>query len=275
MYYKLFLKSIEKSLLENFFDRAGEKATLCDRFKVTFLDLSSSISMKWCPNCHCYPKKRGLLWCAGTDDEQRVKNAFTCMTRSASAFPRVHDKGVTVTTRWHERLVNIFPVRGFIRTLIPLFAHVEMLAMCHFSWRRTKSMMNSGLPSKSKSEEKSLNKTETTKERKTKLLENICNSPKHQSPCKPRQLWECVTVGDRPRLRKCRKSGSIQATTTPTTRPTPSSAPTSPVKMCVCMKPRPGSQGDMSPYNGEKTSCNFSEMILSLFLGPFAPHPLH
>ncbi|CAH3015295.1 unnamed protein product [Porites evermanni] len=118
-------------------------------------------------------------------------------------------------------------------------------------WRRTKSMMNSGLPSKSKSEEKSLNKTETTKERKTKLLENICNSPKHQSPCKPRQLWECVTVGDRPRLRKCRKSGSIQATTTPTTRPTPSSAPTSPVKMCVCMKPRPGSQGDMSPYNNE------------------------
>ena len=144
-----------------------------------------------------------------------------------------------------------------------------MLAMCHFSWRRTKSMMNSGLPSKSKFEGKSLNKTETTKERKTTLLENICNSPKHQSPCKPRQLWECLTVGDRPRLRKCRKSGSVQATTTPTTRPTPSSAPTSPVKMCVCMKPRPGSQGDMSPYNGEKTSCNFSEMIPFLFLGPF------
>ena len=143
--------------------------------------------------------------------------------------------------------------------------------MCHFSWRRTKSMMNSGLPSKSKFEGKSLNKTETTKERKTTLLENICNSPKHQSPCKPRQLWECVTVGDRPRLRKCRKSGSVQATTTPTTRTTPSSAPTSPVKMCVCMKPRPGSQGDMSPYNGEKTSSSFSEITPSLFLGPFAP----
>ena len=138
-----------------------------------------------------------------------------------------------------------------------------MLAMCHFSWRRTKSMMKSGLHSKSKSEEKSLNKTETTKERKTTLLANICNSPKHQSPCKPKQLWECVTVGDRPRLRKCRKSGSVQATPTPTTRPTPSSAPTSTVKMCVCMKPRPGSQGDMSPYNGEKTSCNFSEMTPS------------
>lgn len=31
MYYKLYLKSIEKSLLENFFDRAGVRATLCDR----------------------------------------------------------------------------------------------------------------------------------------------------------------------------------------------------------------------------------------------------
>lgn len=150
-----------------------------------------------------------------------------------------------------------------------------MLAMCHFSWRRTKSMMNNGLPSKSKPEKKSLNKTETTKERKTTLLENICNSPKHQSPCKPKQLWECVTVGDRPRLRKCRKYGSVQATTTPVTRPTPSSAPTSRVKMCVCMKPRPGSQGDMPPYNGEKTSCCFSEMTPSLFLGPFAPRLLH
>ena len=198
-------------------------------------------------------------------------NPLTWMTRSTSAFPRAHGKGVTVITRWYERLVNIFPVRGFIRTLIPLFAHVEMLAMCHFSWRRTKSMMNSGLPSKSKFEGKSLNKTETTKERKTTLLENICNSPKHQSPCKPKQLWECVTVGDRPRLRKCRKSGSVQETTTPTTRPTPSLAPTSPVKMCVCMKPRPGPQGDMSPYNGEKTSSNFSEITPSLFLGPFAP----
>lgn len=213
------------------------------------------------------------MWCARTSNEQRVQPVY--VTRSTSAFPHAHGKGVTVITRWHERLVKIFPVRGFIRTLIPLFAHVEMLAMCHFSWRRTKSMMNSGLPSKSKFEGKSLNKTETTKERKTTLLENICNSPKHQSPCKPKQLWECVTVGDRPRLRKCRKSGSVQATTTPTTRTTPSSAPTSPVKMCVCMKPRPGSQGDMSPYNGEKTSCNFSEMTPSLFLAPFALHLLH
>lgn len=46
MYYKLYLKSIEKSLLENFFDRADAKASLCDRFKVTLLELSSSISMK-------------------------------------------------------------------------------------------------------------------------------------------------------------------------------------------------------------------------------------
>lgn len=99
MYYKLYLKSIEKSLLENFFDGAGVRATLCDRFKVTLLDLGSSISMKWCPNCNCCPQKQGLLWCAGTNNEQRVKNAFTCMTRSASAFPSAHGKGVTVTTR--------------------------------------------------------------------------------------------------------------------------------------------------------------------------------
>lgn len=207
------------------------------------------------------------MWWARTSNEQRVQPVYVNDSLN-KRFPR------RTRQRRHSNHALIRATsKNFpgIRTLIPLFAHVEMLAMCHFSWRRTKSMMNSGLPSKSKFEGKSLNKTGTTKERKTTLLENICNSPKHQSPCKPKQLWECVTVGDRPRLRKCRKSGSVQETTTPTTRPTPSLAPTSPVKMCVCMKPRPGPQGDMSPYNGEKTSSNFSEITPSLFLGPFAP----
>ena len=117
-------------------------------------------------------------------------------------------------------------------------------------------MLESSSRNKLTSEGKSRNKTQTNKKRKMIVLENICSKTKHQSPCQPMQQWECVTVDGRPRLRKCRKTGSVQATTTPTTRPQLSTAPTTPVKMCVCMKPRPGTQrnenqGDMYRYNGE------------------------
>ncbi len=118
--------------------------------------------------------------------------------------------------------------------------------MYHFSWRRTKSML----------EGRSRNKTIIAKENKMTLLERICTRPKYQSPCQPNQLWECVTVDRRPRLRKCRRDTMVTIRTTPTTRPIPSTPPTTPVKMCVCMKPRPGTetsenQGDMLPYDGE------------------------
>ncbi|XP_078384267.1 extracellular sulfatase Sulf-1-like [Oculina patagonica] len=113
-------------------------------------------------------------------------------------------------------------------------------------WRRTKSML----------EGRSRNKTITAKENKMTLLERICTRPKYQSPCQPNQLWECVTVDRRPRLRKCRRDTMVTIRTTPTTRPIPSTPPTTPVKMCVCMKPRPGTetsenQGDMLPYDDE------------------------
>lgn len=114
-----------------------------------------------------------------------------------------------------------------------------MLAMCHFSWRRTKSML----------EGRSRNKTITAKDSKLTVLERICSKTKYQSPCQPNQLWECVTMDRRQRLRKCRRNA-----TAPTNLPTPSTI--TPVKMCVCMKRRPDSdvnvnQGDMLPYEGE------------------------
>ena len=136
--------------------------------------------------------------------------------------------------------------------------------MCHIciSWRRTKSMLEANSRNskmhKYPFEGVSRNRTVTGKERKLTLLENICSKIKHQSPCQPNQLWECVTLDGRPRLRKCRKNGAVQATTPTTTPPTPSTALTTPVKMCVCMKPRPGNgnQGDMLPYDGE---CDLQE----------------
>lgn len=72
-----------------------------------------------------------------------------------------------------------------------------------------------------------------TKDRKTTLMATICAAQKHQSPCQPKQLWECVIVDGRYRLRKCRKIGP----TTPAP-PTPSVAHTTPMKMCVCVKQR-------------------------------------
>lgn len=141
-----------------------------------------------------------------------------------------------------------------------LFAHAENVGNVSFciSWRRTKSMLEASSRKDSKThkfpfEGVSRNRTVTGKERKMTLLEKICSGMKHQSPCQPKQLWECITVDGRPRLRKCRKNGAVQATTATTTRPMPSTAPTTPVKMCVCMKPRPGyeNQGDMLPYDGE------------------------
>lgn len=119
---------------------------------------------------------------------------------------------------------------------------VEMLAMYHFSWKRTKNMLE-GRPR---------NKTITAKDSKLTVLERICSKAKYQSPCQPNQLWECVTVDRRPRLRKCRRNA-----TAPTKLPTPSTSAITPVKlMCVCMKRRPGTevnvnQGDMLPYEGE------------------------
>lgn len=100
-------------------------------------------------------------------------------------------------------------------------------------------------------EGRSRNKTITPKDSKLSVLERICSKTKYQSPCQPNQLWECVTLDRRPRLRKCRRNA-----TAPTTRPTPSTATIAPVKMCVCMTARPGSevnvnQGDMLPYEGE------------------------
>ena len=93
----------------------------------------------------------------------------------------------------------------------------------------------------------------SAKKRKMTILEKICSKPKYQTPCQPKQLWECQTVNRRPRLRKCRRNTTTTARTAPTTRPT---LPTTPVKMCVCMKPRPDSemhenQNDMLPYEGE------------------------
>lgn len=115
--------------------------------------------------------------------------------------------------------------------------------MCHFSWRRTKNFMKG----------KSGNKTASVKERKMTILEDICSRPKYQSPCQPKQLWECQTVNRRPRLRKCRRNITTVLRTATITRPTP---PTDPVKMCVCMKQRPDSelhenQNDMLLYEGE------------------------
>ena len=121
-----------------------------------------------------------------------------------------------------------------------------MLAMCHFSWRRTKNFLQG----------KSRNKTVSVKERKMTVLEEICSRPKYQSPCQPKQLWECQTVNRRPRLRKCRRNTTTTIRTAPVTQPTPS---TTPVKMCVCMKQKPDSgvhqnQNDMlhiqSEFNG-------------------------
>ena len=105
-------------------------------------------------------------------------------------------------------------------------------------------------------EGRSKNKTIIAKENKMTLLERICARPKYQSPCQPKQLWECVTVDRRPRLRKCRRYVMLTTKTIPTTRTIPSTPPTTPVKMCVCTKPRPGTemnenQGDMLPYDGE------------------------
>ena len=133
--------------------------------------------------------------------------------------------------------------------------------MCHFSWKRTKSLL----------EGRSKNKTMTAKERKMTVLERICSRPKYQSPCQPNQLWECVTVDRRPRLRKCRRNATLMAKTTPTTRPTTSTLPTTPVKMCVCMKPKPGTemyenQSDMLPtYDGE---CKGQRTAFSKFTKP-------
>ena len=140
-----------------------------------------------------------------------------------------------------------------------------MMAMCHFSWRRSKNLLNAN-SKKSIFEGKSRNRTQTGKERKMTMLEQICSKSKHQSPCQPKQLWECVTVDGRPRMRKCRKPGVTQATTIPATRPTPSTVPTTPVKMCICMKPRPGmqmyeNQGDMLPYDGEWDLCAWDTQL--------------
>lgn len=114
-------------------------------------------------------------------------------------------------------------------------------------------------------ERMSRNRTLTKKERKMTQLEKICSTIKQQPPCQPKELWECITVDGRPRLRKCRKNGAIQATTVPyTTRTTPSTAPTTPVKMCVCMKPRPGheNQDDILPDDGESDNTYRSQVII-------------
>lgn len=108
-------------------------------------------------------------------------------------------------------------------------------------WKRTTNMLQG----------RSRNKTITAKDSKLTVLERICSKAKYQSPCQPNQLWECVTVDRRPRLRKCRRN-----TTAPTNLPTPSTSTITPVKMCVCMKRRPGTevnvnQGDMLTYEVE------------------------
>ncbi|XP_015780893.1 PREDICTED: uncharacterized protein LOC107358832, partial [Acropora digitifera] len=113
-----------------------------------------------------------------------------------------------------------------------------MLAMCHFSWRKKRSNWDES--SRNKTSGRKDNKVLTsrngkhiTKDRKTTLMATICAARKHQSPCQPKQLWECVIVDGRYRLRKCRKIGP----TTPAP-PTPSVAHTTPMKMCVCVKQR-------------------------------------
>ena len=98
-----------------------------------------------------------------------------------------------------------------------------MLALCHFSWRKKK-----GFPDKTTG-----NKTQTKRTRKTTMLEKLCTTPEYVSPCKAGQIWECVTIDNRPRLRKCRRNLTVPATTAAPT------SPTSTAKMCVCMKPRP------------------------------------
>lgn len=92
---------------------------------------------------------------------------------------------------------------------------------------------------------KSRNRTQTAKERKTTLLATICSRNKHQSPCQPKQLWECVIADGRYRLRKCRKNSG-----TTSSPPTPFTTPTTPDKMCVCTKLRPeqDDQGGMTTY---------------------------
>ena len=118
-----------------------------------------------------------------------------------------------------------------------------MLEMYHFSWKRTKNML----------EGRSRNKTITATDSKLTVIERVCSKAKYQSPCQPNQLWECVTVDRRPRLRKCRRNATAS-----TTRPTPSTPTITTVKTCVCTKPRPDTevnQGDMLPYEGE---CNLN-----------------
>lgn len=134
-----------------------------------------------------------------------------------------------------------------------LFAHVEkMLAMCHFSWRKKRGNWEDSSHNKTggRKDSKLLtswNSKQITKDRKATLMATICAQRKHQSPCQPKQLWQCTMVDGRYRLRKCRKIG----TTTPVP-PTPSSAHTTPVKMCVCVKPRleQEDQSEIMKYEG-------------------------
>ena len=137
-----------------------------------------------------------------------------------------------------------------------------MSAICRFSWRGMKT--NNVF--------KSRNRTQTAKERKTTLLATICSRNKHQSPCQPKQLWECVIADGRYRLRKCRKNSG-----TTSSPPTPFTTPTTPDKMCVCTKLRPeqDDQGGMTTYYGEFQSyltptaiilkCTFSQLYSILF----------
>ena len=99
-----------------------------------------------------------------------------------------------------------------IWTLMGLFAHVEkMLAMCHFSWRKKRINLESSRNKTGGRKDNKLltsrNGKQITKDRKTTLLATICAARKHQSPCQPKQLWECVIMDGRYRLRKCRKIG--------------------------------------------------------------------
>lgn len=139
-----------------------------------------------------------------------------------------------------------------IWTLMSLFAHVEkMLAMCHFSWRKKRINLESSRNKTGGRKDNKLltsrNGKQITKDRKTTLLATICAARKHQSPCQPKQLWECVIMDGRYRLRKCRKIGP----TTPAP-PTPSAAHTTPVKMCVCVKQslEQEDQGRLIKYEG-------------------------